>query len=81
MFVVIENTPGYTPDSDDPFITDDYSAAVDYADKLADELEGQGYLCDRAWASSSNYYAIHCTRPDAVATDLGRYIAVEQTED
>jgi hypothetical protein len=79
-YIVIENTPGYMPDSDDPFVTDDYSAAVAYANELADQLEDDGYDCDRSWASSGNYYAIHCTRSDTVAPDLGRTIAVELAE-
>jgi hypothetical protein len=81
-FVVIESTPGYMPDDCDPFETDDYSAACEYANELADQLEEQGYVCDRGLASSGNYLAIHCELPreQTVAPDLGRFIAVERCE-
>lgn len=79
MFVVIENTPGHMPDADEPGGFEEYSDAVAYANELADELEEQGYECDRDWASSGNYYAIKCQLPReaTVAPDLGRFIAVE----
>lgn len=77
---VTESTPGYMPD-DDPAIFTEYSEATAYANELADELEEQGYTCDRGWASSGNYFAVHCTRDDTVAPDLGRCIAVEQCEE
>lgn len=78
-FIVIESTPGYMPDSE-PADFEDYSDAVAYANELADELEEDGYSCDRSWASSGNYYAIKCTRSDTVAPDLGRFIAVERDD-
>ncbi len=78
MFIVIENTPGYLPDADEPAEFESYSEGVAYANELADELEEQGYTCDRSWASSQNTYAIHCARPEGtmVAPDLGRNIEV-----
>ena len=78
-FVVIERTPGYLPESE-PFETESYQEAGAYANELADELEEQGYICDRSWASNGNYYAIYCQRSDTVVPDLGRYIAVERDE-
>lgn len=80
QFVVIESTPGYMPEADDPAIFDTYAEAVAYANELADELEEQGYETDRSWASSGNYYAIKAERSDTVAPDLGRFIAVELVE-
>lgn len=47
VFVVIESTPGYMPENDDPFVTDDYEMAVEHANDLAAELEEQGYVIDR----------------------------------
>jgi hypothetical protein len=80
-YVVIESTPGYMPEDCDPLVTEDYAEAVAYANELADELEEQGYACDRSWASSNNFYAIKCELPrGTVAPDLGRYIAVELDE-
>lgn len=83
MFIVIESTPDYLPDADEPAEFEDYADAVAYANELADELEEQGYECDRSWASSGNYYAIKCALPreDRVAPDLGRFIAVERDEE
>ncbi len=68
-FLVIENTPRYMPDADEPAEFDVYTDAVAYANELADELEEQGYRCDRSWASQDNMYAVHCERDDMVAPD------------
>lgn len=76
-FVVIESTPGYMADDDDPAVFDEYTDAVAHANTLADQLEEQGYTTDRGWASADNYYAIKAVRDDTVAPDLGRIIAVE----
>jgi hypothetical protein len=78
MWVVIESTPGYLPESE-PAEFDEYADAVAYAHELADELEEQGYQCDRGWASSGNYLAIHCTDPGKIH-DLGRTIAIERDD-
>jgi hypothetical protein len=79
-FYVVENTPGYMPDADEPADFEEYSEAVAYANELADELEEQGFVCDRSYASSGNYYAIYCVETEGIAR-LGRYIAVERAED
>jgi hypothetical protein len=75
MFVVIESTPGYLPETE-PVDFEDYSEAVSYLNELADELEEQGYETDRSWASSDNLAAVHATRTDTVAPDLGRSIEI-----
>jgi hypothetical protein len=80
QYVVIENTPGYLPDADDPAVFDAYEDAVAYANELCDELEADGYEVDRSWASSGNYFAAHAERSDTVAPDLGRFVAVELDE-
>jgi hypothetical protein len=41
-FCVVENTPGYLPDSD-PFECEDLEQAKAVAEGLADELEEDGY--------------------------------------
>ena len=74
-YIVIENTPGYLPDSESADF-DNYADACEYANQLADELEEQGYATDRSWASGTNHYAIMATRGDTVAPDLGRTIEV-----
>ena len=80
MFLVIENTPGYLPDADEPAEFDTYAEGVAYANELADELEEQGYECDRSWASSQNTYCISCTTSEKIH-DLGRVIEVLEAEE
>lgn len=79
-FYVIENTPGYLPDDDEPFETDSYVDAVAYANQLADELEEQGYETDRSWASQDNLYAIHATTAEKMH-DLGRNIEIVRSDE
>lgn len=80
-YIVIENTPGYLPEEDDPFITDDYSAAVAYMNERADENDPDAnYRVERGWASGNNYAAV-MVWDDAKTHDLGRYIGVELCED
>jgi hypothetical protein len=76
MFVVIENTPGYLPDADDPAMFEDYSEAVAYLNEVCDELEEQGYKVDRSWASADNLAAAFAQRDDTVAPDLGRTVQI-----
>ena len=76
MFLVIEGTPSYLPDADEPADFVEYSDAVAYANELADELEADGYSTDRSLASADNMYAICATRSDTVTPDLGRIIQV-----
>ena len=83
QFVVIENTPGYLPEDDDPFVTDDYSAAVEYlnerAAEYADDPDGN-YRVEYGLASSGNYAAV-LVHDDGKSHDLGRWIAVENYDD
>lgn len=81
MYIVIESTPGYMPDADEPATFEEYADAVEYVNELADELESQGYSTDRGYASADNLYAVYATRGDTVAPDLGRFIAVEVDHD
>jgi len=79
-FYVVENTPGYLPDADEPADFDSYADACAYANELADELEEDGgFTCDRSWASSTNHYAIYCEETSGFAR-LGRYIEVVRAE-
>jgi hypothetical protein len=41
-----------------------YDEAVSRANEIADEMEAEGFTCDRSWASRRNMYAIHCTHPE-----------------
>jgi hypothetical protein len=78
LWAVVENTPGYLPEDDDPGVFDTYAEACAYANQLADELEEDGYTTERFWASEGNYYAIRACRDER---DLGRFIAVELVEE
>ena len=82
QYIVIENTPGYLPEDDDPFITDDYAAAVAYMNERADEYENDpdgNFRVDRGWASGNNYAAV-MVWDDNKTHDLGRSISVELME-
>ncbi len=83
QYIVIENTPGYLPEDDDPYITDDYAAAVAYMNELAqsyaDDPDGN-YRIEVGWASPNNYAAVMVYDDDR-EHDLGRYIGVELLED
>jgi hypothetical protein len=78
-FIVIENTPGYLPDDDDPFITNDYALAVDYLNDRASEYADDpdaSYRVKYGWASSDNLAAV-MIYDDSSPHDLGRYIGIE----
>ncbi len=78
-YIVIENTPGYMPEDDDPFVTDDYSAAVEYLNERAAEYENDEsgvYTVEYGIASTDNLAAV-IVSDSSKSHDLGRYIAVE----
>jgi hypothetical protein len=66
---VIENTPGYLPDSD-PATFSSFEEATSYAAELAEQLRDDDYQVDDE--GDGNYYA------ERDARDLGRVI--ETTE-
>jgi hypothetical protein len=82
-YVVIESTPGYMPDDDDPFTTDDYAAAVAHLNELAagyaDDPDGN-YEVTYGLASSANLAAVAVADLDKIH-DLGRWIAIEIDEE
>lgn len=83
MFVVIENTPGYLPDDDDPPTFTEYAAAVEYLNERAAEYADDpdaNYRVEYGWASSGNYAAVMVWDDDKTH-DLGRYIGVELLEE
>jgi hypothetical protein len=81
-YVVIENTPGYLPEDDDPLVTDDYSVAVEYlnerAASYADDPD-RNYEVTWGCASSANLAAVMIKDLDR-EHDLGRWIAIELDE-
>ena len=79
-YIVIENTPGYMPEEDEPYITEDYSEAVAYMNGRAAEYEEDGYRVEYGWASGDNYSAV-MVYDDSKTHDLGRYIGVELLEE
>ncbi len=83
QYIVVENTPGYLPDDDDPYITDDYAAAVVYMNERAAEYADDpdaNYRVEYGIASPNNYAAVMVYDDDR-EHDLGRYIGVELLED
>jgi hypothetical protein len=85
-FVVIENTPGYLPEEDDPYVTDDYLAAVAYMNaRVAEYVEfieetGAEAEVSQGWASPNNYAAV-MVYDKSREHDLGRYFGVEIDEE
>ena len=86
QYIVIVNTPGYLPEDDDPFVTDDYEAAVTYMNELVqsyvesiEEAEGEAEV-SVGWASPNNYAAT-MVYDKSREHDLGRYFGVELCED
>lgn len=78
-YLVIENTPGYLPESE-PAEFEDIETARGYAAELAAELEEMGY---RVIESVSNQYGAlwRLERDDTVAPDLGRVIEIVPAEE
>jgi hypothetical protein len=75
-WIVIENTPGYLPDSaEDPPLFEDYSDAVEFMTERCHELEDEGATIEWGWASSGNYAAARAVWPGP--TRLDRWIGVE----
>lgn len=85
-YIVIENTPGYMPEDDDPFVTDDYAAAVQYMNERVESYaefvaEGEGTpVIEWGMASTGNYAAAAVTDTSR-KHDLGRWFSVELCED
>lgn len=76
MYVVIENTPGYLPEEDDPACFEDYANAVSYMNELAAEYaEDSRFRVEYGYASEDNYAAL-MIYDDSKMYDLGRSIAV-----
>jgi hypothetical protein len=77
-FVVIENTPGYLPDDDDPPTFEEYSDAVEYlnarAAEYADDPDGN-YRVEYGIASGDNLSAV-IVWDDDKSHDLGRVIQI-----
>ncbi len=72
-YVVIENTPGYLPENDDPATFEMFEDAYAYAVELAHELEDEGYEISED-LSVGQIYA------ERSPTDLGRVIEIVTAE-
>ena len=83
MYVVIEYTPGYMPEDDDPFTTDDYAEAVmklnEAADGYREDPDGN-FTVTYGLASRDNLAAVLVTDNDK-SHDLGRVIEIVEEED
>lgn len=83
MFVVLENTPGYLPEEDDPPVFEAYADAVAYLNERCKEYAQDpdaNYRVETGYASSGNYAAAMVWDDDKTH-DLGRSITVEQCEE
>lgn len=78
-FVVIENTPGYLPDDDDPPTFDEYAEAVSYLNERAAEYEAEGLRIEYGIASADNLSACKVW-DDSKTHDLGRSIEILNDE-
>jgi len=70
MYIVIESTPGYMPDSE-PAEFDTYDEAIEYAERLGQELMEQGYPAPTCDHSGPEFIQWHTARD---SRDLGRVI-------
>lgn len=74
-YIVIENTPGYLPEDDEPGKFGTFRAAAAHAKALASELRKQGYYC-KGYIDGS-YTCYRTIRPGKLdLNDLGRVIEV-----
>ncbi len=80
VYVVIENTPGYMPEEDEPLETENYAHAVEYMNQRAAEYEEEGLRVEYGWASGANLAAV-MVYDDSKMHDLGRYIGIELAEE
>lgn len=80
-FVVIENTPGYLPNDDDPPTFDTYADAVEYLnDRAAEYADSDGnYRVEYGYASAGNLSAVMVWDDDKTH-DLGLSISIENLE-
>ncbi len=83
MFMVIEYTPGYLPESDDPPEFEELDNAVEYVNDRVDEYletEGTDYrIMDKLVGADSGRniaYEVRVANFNTVADDLGRRIEV-----
>jgi hypothetical protein len=83
MFVVVENTPGYLPEDDFPAEFVDFSAAVEYASRLARDIADSlyGYADEREYAVSitREHRALWRIVSD-MPHDLGRVVEIIEDE-
>lgn len=83
MFTVIESTPGYLSEDDDPPTFEEYADAVAYMIQRASEYENDpdgNYRVDFGYASRDNYAAANVWDRDK-SHDLGRMIEVVLIQD
>jgi hypothetical protein len=75
-YVVIENTPGYLPDNDDPPTFDSYAEAVNHTARYYKELQEQGFKVTPIVNGSFTYYG-----KGDITFDLGRVVEIMPLED
>jgi hypothetical protein len=79
-YVVIENTPGYLPENDDPFTTDDIVRALDVihedVERYVDHLEETGERYSVSWSDGHHSCFVSIEKPH----DLGRVFEIVEQE-
>jgi hypothetical protein len=81
-WTVIENTPGYLPEDDDPPVFDSYAEAVSYLnERVAEYVDDPDGEFTAEPAASSGNYAAAVIHDHSRQHDLGRWIAVERVEE
>ena len=83
-YVVIENTPGYLPEGDDPYVTDDLASAVeclrDDVRRHYEWIQDNGEECD-IWIADDGRSAFVKRIGEAGKYDLGRAFEVIETDE
>ena len=75
-YIMIENMPGYLPESDDPPTFDNYSDAMKALDKYWHELMNDNYDCGTIVNGQFTYYP-----EDASEHNLGRNVEIISAEE
>jgi hypothetical protein len=84
-FVVINNTPGYLPEDDDPFVTEDYSEAVralnEDVERYVETFADMGTELRVEWGlASADNLAGAAVYDDSREHDLGRWFSIVRDE-
>ncbi len=86
-YVIIENTPGYLPENDDPLTFDSYAEAlnhlVEYNKELSEEFDPDGFPTYEVYPIVNGWfkYGFLGSIGNPESHDLGRYVTIEEVEE